>query len=291
MQEKLQKAIEKCDDINNKISDREFRRIYPFTTENISAYFKAFQLRNKTLLTIGSSVDEAINANLFDAKEVTIMDNCLYTKEYFYLKKAAIEVLNYQEFLDYFCRIDNEGHTFSKEKFQKLSNYLAKLDKESFLFWNELYKLFPDTFIRDKLFKNDEENRKNIIKINPYLNSENDYLKERVKIKSFTPIIIPKNIKEDIIKKFDNIFLSNIAIHMHTKDMVETYNKKIENNLNNNGKILIRYMYHCLGSEKLDIEKFFYSYFDDLVFDFKEDLIPGVDEETCDGILTYQKKK
>ncbi len=291
MQDKLQKAIAKCNDKNNKISTRKFKKIYPFTTENISAYFNAFQLRDKSLLTVGSSADEAINANLCDAKEVTIMDSCLYTKEYFYLKKAALEVLTYQEFLDYFCRVGNEGHTFSEEKFLKLSNYLANLDKDSFTFWQELYKLFPGTLIRDKLFKHDEEDRETIIKINPYLNSEDAYLQERAKIKSFTPLIIPKNIKEDIAKKFDNIFLSNMAVHMYTKDMVEAYNKKIENNLNKDGKILIRYMFHCLDNEKLDIEKFFYSYFDDLVYDFKEELIPGIDEEATDGILTYQKKK
>ena len=51
-----------------------FDRLYPFTTENISGYFKEKDIKNKSILTVGSSGDQAINAFAMGAKEVTIFD-------------------------------------------------------------------------------------------------------------------------------------------------------------------------------------------------------------------------
>ncbi len=291
MEEKLKKAIAKCNDKNNTISLSQLKKIYSFTNENIKGYIDFFPLKDKSLLTVGSSCDEAINANFNSASNITIMDTCPFTKEYFYLKKAALEIFTRQEFLDYFCSFNNAGNTFSLEKYQQLQRYLETLDKASYNFWNELYKRFPGSLIKDKLFRHDEEDRATIEKINLYLQSDEAYLKERENIRNFTPTIISKSINEPLSQKFDNIFLSNTSIHMQTKQMVDTYLEKIAHNLNYNGKILIRYIYHCKDDKKLDIEKFFYSYFDDLVYDFDNELIPSVDEEMSDGIITYQKKK
>ena len=40
----------------------EFSKIYTFTTENISGYIDYFDLDNKSLLTVGSSGDQVLNA-------------------------------------------------------------------------------------------------------------------------------------------------------------------------------------------------------------------------------------
>ena len=42
-----------------------FKLIYKFTTENISGYIKEFDFKNKSLLTVGSSGDQVINAYRF----------------------------------------------------------------------------------------------------------------------------------------------------------------------------------------------------------------------------------
>ena len=56
-------------DINN---DKQiiFHTIYPFATENINDYTEYFDLKDKSLLTVGSSGDQAINALLKDYKFV-----------------------------------------------------------------------------------------------------------------------------------------------------------------------------------------------------------------------------
>ena len=51
-----------------------FNKLYSFTTENIKDYISSFDLNNKSLLTVGSSADQAINAILNGCKDVTIMD-------------------------------------------------------------------------------------------------------------------------------------------------------------------------------------------------------------------------
>ena len=96
--------------INNKIVDLseygKFFWIYPFTTENINGYIDLFDLKDKSLLTVGSSADQAIIANLKDCKDITILDINPLTKYYFNLKKAGILTLGYEEFCKFFCYID-----------------------------------------------------------------------------------------------------------------------------------------------------------------------------------------
>ncbi len=295
MEKKLTQTIEKCQDKNNSISEKMFPRIYPFTTENLTSLLSYFNLEDKTLLTVDSSSDLAINANLLGAKDVTIMNKAFLVEDYFYLKKAALLTLSYQEFINYFVKVDNEGDTFSLDLYKKLRDYLKLLNYNSFLLWDKLYELFPGSLIRSKLFKNDEEKLSTLENISPYLQSEESYLQEKAKIKDFTPIFIKKSIKENISSTYDNIFLSNSACFMQTKELVDTYREKIRTNLNEFGKILIRYIYYCLDDKKLDIERFFYSYFDDLVFSFDKELIPGVDsfnleKDVKDGLLIYQKR-
>lgn len=74
-------AIDICEDkyIKWKYSGSFFRP-YPFTTENISGYIKEFDLKNKSLLTLGSSGDQVINAALFNCRNIHVIDICPFTK-------------------------------------------------------------------------------------------------------------------------------------------------------------------------------------------------------------------
>ena len=47
---------------------KEFQKVYPFTTENIAGYFSSLNMHNKSVLTVGSSLDQAFNALIFGAK-------------------------------------------------------------------------------------------------------------------------------------------------------------------------------------------------------------------------------
>ena len=88
-EERLLKAIRLCAGAYVEDRAKIFIRIYPFATENISGYLPFFSLKNKNVLTVVSSSDQAIELALKDTKEITILDICPFTKEYFYLKKSS----------------------------------------------------------------------------------------------------------------------------------------------------------------------------------------------------------
>lgn len=67
-----------------------FQKVYPFTTENIAGYFPILKLENKSVLTVGSSADQALNALLLGASRVVLYDINPNTYEYLKLKKEMI---------------------------------------------------------------------------------------------------------------------------------------------------------------------------------------------------------
>lgn len=101
-----------------------FSRIYTFTTENISGYIDYFDFNNKSLLTVGSSGDQILNAFYSGARDITLFDINEYAKYYVYLKISAILSLSYEEFkLFFFKYVGNpfkqNKYMFSKEIFEK----------------------------------------------------------------------------------------------------------------------------------------------------------------------------
>lgn len=81
--------------VSNPNYDETFNKIYPGTTENIKGYIDFFDLKNKSLLTVGSSSDQVLNACFNGCYDITLIDINPFTKEFFHLKKAAIERLDY----------------------------------------------------------------------------------------------------------------------------------------------------------------------------------------------------
>ena len=73
----------------------EFSRIYSFATENIAGYIDYFDFDNKSLLTVGSSGDQVLNAFYNGARDITLFDINEYAKYYVYLKISAILSLSY----------------------------------------------------------------------------------------------------------------------------------------------------------------------------------------------------
>ena len=51
-----------------------FQEVYPFTTEVISGYFNELDFKDKSVMTLGSSSDQAFNALLLGAKKITVYD-------------------------------------------------------------------------------------------------------------------------------------------------------------------------------------------------------------------------
>lgn len=264
-EENLNNAISICEDTYAFDKRGFFYNIYPFTTENISGYIKLFNLRNKSLLTVGSSCDQSINAALQGCFDQTIYDICSYTKYYFYLKKSAIEVLSYQEFCDFFAYrnylVNNYGTSvitrntldnpsaFNFEPYEKIKMQLKLNDYESYLFWEELFSNFPGIEIRKKLFKYDEDSISLLRKISPYISCKWLYNKTKKNIRYLKPKFITDNIYNlNIENKYDNIFLSNIACYETDMNRYKEFIDQLYNYLNEQGDLLLSYLYQTKKS-------------------------------------------
>ena len=79
--------IEKKELASNLINGRyihyidhySFQRPYPFCNENVSGYLDFLDLERKSLLTVGSSADQAISAVSRGCTDITILDICPFT--------------------------------------------------------------------------------------------------------------------------------------------------------------------------------------------------------------------
>jgi len=301
--EKLKKALEQA---KGKYPGDIFYYIYPFSTENISGYIELFDLKDKSLLTVGSSLDQAICAALYGCKDITVLDLNPYTKEYFYLKEAAIENLTLDEYFKFFSYhsypylFSANRKTFSKSVYDKLSESLSEKDYESYLFWTKLLKEHSGLMIRQNLFSQDEDRYRVQPKKIPYLKDEETYNKTKEVLKNINIKFITDNINNiKLERKYDNIFLSNIPDYQDLNQTKILY-EKLLNNLNDDGKIMISYMFRTSRDSK---------YHPDLIefYDLSKTLpafptasletFQGVKglifetEEYKDSVLTYQKVK
>lgn len=235
----LNDAIKKCNGYNDfYIYGNNFFEIYPFTTENITGYINNFELNNKSLLTVGSSGDQILNAIYNGCKDISLVDINEYTKYYYYLKVASILSLNLNEFLNF---LSINGNYFNQESLEKTKSVLRTLDCESYLFWNELFKKYDKRTIRERLFSNDED--KNVSKYNLYLKDDKSYSNIKAKVTNVTPNFINSDIYEyNPNKNYDNIWLSNICTYVSIDKVVELITK-MDKLLKLEGNMLVSYLY------------------------------------------------
>ncbi len=303
----LESAIKICNDeiICDESYYKGFLKIYPFTTENISGYIENFNLKDKSLLTVGSSGDQVFNAILNGCKKITIIDINPFTKYYYNLKAAGVIELSKEEFLRFFRYKDypkvfkENKFVFDKEYYEQIKLTLKLLDYESYLFWDSILNIYNGEQVRNKLFMLDEDRTAVIEKINPYLeNTSFETLK--TKLKTVYPNFIIGNIfKENINCLYDNIWLSNIGTYI-SRNSVKIMVDKFSQLLTANGKLLISYLYETTENTKYQID--WCPIYDlkktlGLLKEYKTKIItfPGVkgiklkDENIKDSILVYKK--
>ena len=301
----MSNAISRCHCIN--VEDGMLQKIYPFTTENISGYIDKFNLKDKSLLTVGSSGDQVINAILKGCKDITLLDINPYTKFYYYLKVASMLTLNLDEFMaflrfkDYPNIFEDNKNVFNIESWNKVKIMLRLIDYESYLFWDELFQTINLEKIRKRLFSLDEYNSKLILNCNPYLKSQDLYEEIRNKVKNIHPTFINSNIfNVDLKRKYDNIWLSNIGTSITKEEMIIKMTDNLVKFLNKDGLLLISYLYETDKNTKYE-ESWNIIYNLDKTFELLKDYQPyletfiGVEDFkfNCntmnDSILVYRK--
>lgn len=278
LEEDLKKAKELIENNGYYRNEKElFNMIYPFTTENIKDMLSCFDLKDKACLTVLGASDQVFDMYLMGAKSVTAFDVNPLAKYLFYLKKAGIEALTKEEYLDYFCYVkyhrnfchyDSSSFSnkaFSKETFEKIVPFLKG---DAYKFWTELYNSYDGLKVRKcrHLFSPDENMRSTLENTIYYLDD-----KAFEKVKEISPSIkitfVNKNIKDLILSKnYDFMHFSNLIQYASSlfsnQNFYEimfkktTYEEKImllqrfrdlimkyKDNLNDNGVMIIGYIY------------------------------------------------
>lgn len=291
----LKQAIDMCKN-DRDIKINNFSIVYPFTTENISQYINLFDLKGKSLLTVGSSGDQTINAILSGAKSITQLDINPFAKYYYYLKMASILCLDVAEVIAFFSYNDRlESDSFknesvlSKKTFDKISSTLKAINFESYEFWNNLFKNYSSLDIRSHLFHRD--NRKYTIKkCNLYLQSNELFEKTRSKIKKINPEFIDGDICNAFLQKeYDNIWLSNLASYLSKTESNKLLEKLVQH-LSPDGNLLMEYIY-IYRPYLIPKYKKMENYESKIItFDGCEEIPPSV-SEVKDAVLIYKKTR
>lgn len=275
------------DYINQNYLECDFYTLYSFTTENINGYMDLFDLKNKSLLTVGSSADQVINAGLVGCKDITLFDICPLTKYFYYLKLAALLTLERDEFLRFLCKTKYQKNTesnpnlFRKSLFNKTKKTLKSLDYESYIIWDYLFNNFKGREI-NRLFRIDVNQVNSIIGCNRYLINDDNYKLAREKVLDIDIKFREGNVLDPkLTKKYDNIWLSNIWKYLNEENL-EIMFKKMSDCLNTDGKMLMAYFYYASSPD--DYENVFNKY------DYIREIIDGEPFNTYENsVLVYKK--
>lgn len=274
--------------IKRNQSECDFNTLYPFTTENIGGYIDLFDLKNKSLLTLGSSSDQAFNAGLAGCNNITIFDICPLTKLYYFLKLSSLLSLEQEMFLCFLCKTNYRKNTssnpnlYKNQIFNKIKGTLRSLDYESYVIWDYLFKKYGSKEI-SRLFRIDVNQVDNIIRCNRYLVDDNMYQLARkkmpnVEIKFVEGDVLSPNINE----KYDNVWLSNVGKYL-TEEDISIMIEKMAGLLKQNGKMLMNYFYSIDIPYKC--ENALNSY------DYKKVIISGDPLNISDNsVLVYKKQ-
>ena len=119
---------------------------YLFTTENINGYINEMDLKNKSLLTLGSSLDQAYNALVLGADKVTVFDINVNVEMFHKIKRDLI--LRYPR--DYLY--NNVVTSYPIKEFEQLP-------RPGSVYQYNLYMLSDDNYdlLRDKLVYKDRD--------------------------------------------------------------------------------------------------------------------------------------
>jgi uncharacterized LabA/DUF88 family protein len=210
----MSKNIQQTIDSLKNIRAGNIAPLYIYATEQISKYYSKLDLKQKKILTIIGSGDQAFNAFFYGAKEVVCFDINQLSKHIFYLKQEAIKNLSYLDFISYF----GDGVYKTTLKYNIYNKFKHQLPKSTKQFFDSAYSNFNNSgflLYNSPLFTKREchhlEN--NLKTMNVYLRSEKNYLQLQAILKTKNIKLIISDLyhlKNKLTDKFDIINISNI---------------------------------------------------------------------------------
>ena len=198
--------------------------MYVFTTENLVDYIKKVNPAGKAILTNTGSGDQLINLALMGASRIDNFDVNQNASFITKLKIAALQTLNYDEFLNFFCLYENEKNStvYHQQKLEEnnkvfsFKSYLQikpYLDETSAFFWNLIYEDFQ--FDGKKLASSNlffYSAKASALANNAYLKDEERYLEARKRIDDVQVNYIECNYLDvhNLSDVYDIILFSNV---------------------------------------------------------------------------------
>jgi hypothetical protein len=154
--------------IEYKYTVEEFANSFPLVDINSINNFQSINFNDNKILTVCSSGDQAFNLILNGASKVDLFDINGFTKYYFYLKKAAIMGLNYQDFMTFFFSTLINKQSFSFNSYLNFRDLIDDFDAR--IFWDYLFCHYNGNDIyKSKLFHKLYYSKKDTLKRNQYL--------------------------------------------------------------------------------------------------------------------------
>lgn len=263
----IQKAIEISENHSKNSNEMvEYSKIYQNTSENIRAYTPFLVGNYQTALLPTASGDHQLEAMLDEIMDITCYDTNRLARYFTELKFSAIKNLTKNEFIRFMYE-----DMLNQEIFEFLKN---NLDNDIAIFWKELFNHCDIRSIRNNLFRkmgiydsngnvinNTEFSRYCVENFTRYLDDSNykvvqDRL-QKAKIEYIKSDLL--DLKDSLTKNYDLINLTNIYEYVNNEiftggaqKYATTINDLITH-LNNNGKMLITYLYRCCTK---DIKKY-----------------------------------
>ena len=225
-------------------SENPFDYFYLFSNEDLNYFFKKINVQNKSVLTVGSSGDQALYAFANGARKIVHFDINPFSEVYFDYKVAAIKELEYKEFKRFFNT--RKYPMLSDELYERVCHHLPL---ESRLFWDTLY--------RNGFGSGEYQLHKQDSDMIRYTKEDYYKIKDALimggpDIRFITSDLQTVADKLDESDKFDYIFLSNIYNYIHhwEEDRVagrEIFKNSIEGlceYLNPYGRIQLNYSWN-----------------------------------------------
>lgn len=226
----------------NNVSVDGYGKIYFSSNEDLKTIFSNFDFKDKDVLTVAGSGDQAFYFYNDDAKKVDLFDKNKLTIYYYYLRKWIISYYDmfYPELLvnnQYFINLFNAVKPS------------CEMEKAALAYWNNYFIYYDYGYCFDMF----NFSSRNIMKSNKL----EDLFKVKKRLNNSLSTFYHTDIsKESIIKKqYDVIYTSNISEWLHSSnEKFEGFRDNLYDLLNDNGIVIMsNYGKYGASYHELDI--------------------------------------